>query len=86
MARGNLLAYPCFNEEFKMHTDARNFQLGAVIIQKVIPIAFYSIKLTDSQKRYTLTKKELLSTVETLKEFMTVLLVQRFRIYTYHKP
>ena len=41
MARDTLLAYPDFNEEFKINTDARRFQLGEVIIQKVKPIAFY---------------------------------------------
>ena len=51
----NLLAYPYFNEEFKIHTYARYFQLGAVISHKLKPIALYSRKLTGSQKRYTVT-------------------------------
>ena len=29
--RDNLLAYPYFNEEFKIHTNASDFLLGAVI-------------------------------------------------------
>ena len=33
MARNNLLAYPDFNEEFKIHTDASNCQLGEFISQ-----------------------------------------------------
>ena len=52
---GTLLTYPDFNETFKIHTDASAFQLGAVISQKDKPINFYSIKLTDSQQRYTVT-------------------------------
>ena len=67
MARDTLLAYPDFNEEFKVHTDARKFQLGSVISQKGKPISLYSIKLTDSQKRYTVTEKGLLIIFETLK-------------------
>ena len=35
--------------------------------------------------QHTVTEKELLSTVETLKEFYTVLLGQRFKSYTDHK-
>ena len=31
MARSVLLAYPYFNEQFKIHTDAKNFQLGPVL-------------------------------------------------------
>ena len=34
VACDTLLTYPDFNETFKIHTDARNFQLGVVIIQK----------------------------------------------------
>ena len=55
VARGDLLAYLDFDEEFKIHTDASNFQLGAVIIQKGKLIAFYSSKLTYEQIRYTVT-------------------------------
>ena len=85
MAPDNLLTYPDFNETFKIHTDTRVFQLGAVISQKGKPISFYSRKLTGNQKRYTVTDKELLSIVETLKEFRTILLGHKLRIYTDNK-
>ena len=57
MAHNNLLTYPDFNEEFDIHTNDRTLQLVAFIIQKVKSIAFYSIKLTDTQIIYTVTKK-----------------------------
>ena len=50
MARDTLLTYPDFNEEFKIHTDASNFQLGVVIIQKGKTIALYRRKLNYSRK------------------------------------
>ena len=50
MAHGDLLTYPDFNEEFKIHTDASNFQLGEFISHKGRPITLSSRKLTDSQK------------------------------------
>ena len=50
-----LLSYPYLNEEFNIHTSARNFQLGAFIIQNGKPIAFYIRKLTGCQFRYTVT-------------------------------
>ena len=46
--RDNLLGYTNFNEEFKTHTDARNFQLGAVISNKEKPIGLYSRKITGA--------------------------------------
>ena len=67
MACDNLLTYPDFNEEFKIHIDARNLQLGSVITQNGKPINLFSRKRTDPQKMYTATEKELLSTIETLK-------------------
>ena len=45
MARDFLLAYSYFNEGFKIHTDASNFELGAVISRNGKPIAFYNRKL-----------------------------------------
>ena len=85
VAQDTLLAYPDFNTCFDIHTDARNYQLGAVIIQNGIPIALYSHKMTGSQKRYTVTEKEWFSIVETLKEFYTILLDQQLNIYTDHQ-
>ena len=85
VARYTLLIYPGFNERFYIHTDASDFQLGAVIIQNGKPIAFYSCKFTPAQSRYTVTEEELLIIVENLKEFRTILLGQRLKIYTDHK-
>ena len=67
VAPNTLLDYPNFDEEFKIHTDASKFQLWVVIRYNGKPIAFYSSKLTDYQKGYTVIEKELLSIVETLK-------------------
>ena len=68
----------------KIDTNARDLQLGAVVVQNRKPIAFYSRKLTGAHKRYKVTEKELLSIVETLKYFRTILLGKRLRIYTGH--
>ena len=85
MSPDNLSTYPDFNEIFKIHTNAIAFQLGAVIGQKGKPIAFCSRKLTGDQKGYTLTEIELISIVETLKYFRTILLSQKSQIYINHK-
>ena len=77
MACDNLLTYPEFNETFKIHSYASAFQLGAVIRQKVKTIDFFCRKLTDSQQRYTVTERELLIIVETLKDSRTILIGQK---------
>eukprot|EP00957_Ditylum_brightwellii_P012930 976909-Ditylum_brightwellii.AAC.1 len=50
-----LLTYPNFNEPFGIHTDAFDVQLGAIISQNGVPIAFYSHKLNRAQHNYTTT-------------------------------
>ena len=85
VARDVLSAYPDFNEEFKIYTDAINFQLVTVIIQNGKPIALYIGKLTGEQMSYTTTEKWWLNSVEGLKEFRTILPSKILRIYTDHK-
>jgi hypothetical protein len=85
ISREVLLAYPDFNDEFVIHMDASHTQLGAVISQTWKPIAFYSRKLKPEQTRYTTTERELLSIVETLKEFCNILLGQKLVVHTDHK-
>jgi hypothetical protein len=85
MAKEALLAYPDFTKPFVIHTDASHYQLGGVISQNGKPIAFYSRKLKDAQTRYTTTERELLSIVETLKEYRNILLGQKIIVYTDHK-
>ena len=60
-------------------------QLGAVIMQESKPFAFYSQILSKVQINYTMTEKELLSIVETLKELQNILLVHAIELCMYHK-
>ncbi len=85
IAKETLLTYPNFSKPFQIHTDASDLQLGACISQDGKPLAFYSRKMNPAQTRYTTTEQELLSIVETLKEFRTILLGQQITIYTDHK-
>ena len=84
VARETLLAYPDFTKPFHIYTDASKHQMGAVIVQDGKPIAFYSKKLSPAQTRYTTTERELLSIVETCKEFRTILLGHEIIVHTDH--
>jgi hypothetical protein len=68
-----VLAYPDFSKVFEIYTDASSKQLGAVITRDNRPIAFFGWKLSDGQRKYSVTKIELLAIVETLKEFKGML-------------
>jgi hypothetical protein len=74
---------------FIFTNDASDHQLGAVIMQDKKHIAFYSRKLNTAQKQYTTTERhrELLSAIETCKEYKNILLGyhQPIIVFTDHK-
>ena len=51
VTRDALLSYTYFNEEYNIHPDAFDFQLGSVIIQKGKTVTLYSSKFTYTHKR-----------------------------------
>jgi hypothetical protein len=85
IARETLLTYPDFSKPFEIHTDASKVQLGACISPDGKPIAFHSRKLKFAQTKYTTTEQELLSIVETFKEFRNILLGQDIKVDTDHE-
>ncbi len=78
------MAYPDCSKVFEIYTDASSKQLGAVITQENRPIAFFSQKLSDAQRKCSVTKIELLAIVETLKEFKGMLWGQNIKVFTDH--
>ena len=79
------MSYLDFYLPYEIHTDASHTQLGAVISQNNKLIAFYSRTLQPAQRQYTTTECELLSIIETLKEFKNILLGQQIVVNTDHK-
>ncbi len=84
IAREVVLAYPDFSNIFEIYTDASSKQLGAVITQDYMPIVFFSWKLSTTQRKYSVTKVELLAIVKTLKKFKGMLWGQSIKVYTDH--
>ena len=82
IAQETLLAFPDYDKPFQIYTDARKYQLGAVIQQEGKPLAYFSRKLNKTQMRYTTEERELLIIVETLKEFKGMLLGYPIEFFT----
>ena len=57
MAADCLNVYPDYNQPFEIYTNARDYQLGAAIIQNKQHIAYWSRSLQSNQLKYTTTKK-----------------------------
>ncbi len=81
-AKEVVLVYPDYSKVFKMYTNASKKKLGAVTTQKNRPIAFFSWKLSAMQRKYSVTKIELLAIGKTLKEFKRMLWGRSIKVYT----
>ena len=83
ISRETLFVFSNVSKLFVIHKDAR--KVGVVISQDNKAAAFYSRKLNPAQVNYTMTERELLSIVETLKQLRNILLGQQIKVYTSHK-
>ena len=83
-----ILAYPDFSKPFILDTDASDTSIGAVLSQvhdgKERVVCYGSISLTKSERKYCVTRKELLSLVHFVKHYRHYLLGKQFKIRTDH--
>ena len=83
-----ILAHPDFTKPFILDTDASNHAIGAVLSQKVGDrekvIAYASRTLSKSERKYCVTRKELLALVYFVKYFRHYLYGQKFTARTDH--
>ena len=83
-----VFTYPDFSLPFILDTDASQHGIGAVLSQiqcgeeKVI--AFASRTLTKAERRYSVTRKELLAVVTYIHHFQQFLLGRQFTLRTDH--
>jgi transposase InsO family protein len=85
-----ILAFPNFKLPFHIQTDASNNAIGAVLLQKADeffkPIAFASRKLSETEKRYSATERELLALVYAYDQFYSHVYGRQITFYTDHEP
>ncbi|CAK1603484.1 unnamed protein product [Parnassius mnemosyne] len=85
-----LIAHPDCQAKLALVTDASDKAIGAVLQQLKDdawqPLAFFSRKLSTSQKKYSPYDRELLAIYEAIKYFRHMLEARNFIVYTDHKP
>ena len=84
-----ILAYPNFNKEFTLETDASVCGLGAILSQfqedkRLHPVAYASRALSDQEKRYAITELETLAVVWAMSHFYCYLYGHDVTVLTDH--
>ena len=89
LVRAPVLAFPTETGPYILDTDASNFGLGGVLsrIQNDVEcvIAYCSRALRPSQRKYCMTKREMLAAVSMCIQFRSYLRGAKFTIRTDHK-
>ena len=88
MVEAPILAHPAFPKEFFLDTDASGVAIGAELSQKFegreSVIVYASRTLTKAERRYCVTRKQLLALVHFVKYFRQYLYGRPFVVRTDH--
>ena len=85
------LVHPHCNAPISLTVDASDSHIGAVLQQQLhdrswSPLAFFSKKLSDAEKKYSAFDRELLAAFSSVRHFRFMLEGREFTIFTDHKP
>lgn len=90
LSEATLLVHPDPQAELSIQTDASDTAIGAVLQQfknnEWQPLAFFSRKLSPSQKKYSPYDRELLAVYDAIRHFRFMVEARTFCIITDHKP
>lgn len=92
LSNATLLAHPREQAELSILTDASDVSIGAVLQQRANettqwePLAFFSKKLNQAQRKYSPYDRELLAVYEAIKYFRHMVEAREFVVFTDHRP
>lgn len=80
MSTTTVLVLPNFEEDFVLETDASNFGIGVVLLQKEQHVAYFSKKLSLRMQQASTYVRELYAITEAVKKWRQYLLGRIFLI------
>lgn len=90
LSKAVLLRHPQTDAPTSLTVDASNTAVGAQLEQRQgqswVPIAFFSRKLSETEKKYSAFDRELLAAYTAIKRFKHFLEGRAFVLYTDHRP
>ena len=80
-----------YDKDFIIQTDASEYAIGGCLAQlddtgREYPLAFYSAKMTEVQRRWSVIEKESFACIYALKQFDALVFGFNIVLYTDHNP
>jgi hypothetical protein len=89
ITKNTILRLPDMQNTFILTTDASSKGIGATLSQIIsgteYPISFYSATLSQTERNYSTTDRELLAVVRSIKHYRPLLLGKKFKLNTDHQ-
>lgn len=86
-----VLTLPDYDKQFVVTTDASGYAVGASLqqmddqVKRLRPVAFFSKKLSEQERRWAVYEQELLAIVLSLEEWRHYLVGRKFKLITDHQ-
>eukprot|EP00477_Mikrocytos_mackini_P002447 GAHX01002736.1.p1 GENE.GAHX01002736.1~~GAHX01002736.1.p1 ORF type:complete len:1367 (-),score=220.68 GAHX01002736.1:80-4180(-) len=77
-----LLHFPDFANPFELTVDASNTGLGGVLYQDNKIIGFFSKKLTETEKNYSIVERETLAILRSIEHFKTIIFSNKIYVHS----